>query len=212
MKLDKGPFLVNMNMVELDGKKVLVWRYQAESTKGKDIIIGEERPPRMIKPTSLKGGQWKKNEGGKPQQLPKTTFYILMAKYKEGRAVIRGRENRTIRNTKPDNLVSLGQASSSTTRSSSGKRSQTPPWQSAEGWYQRQQDCHPVPYFPVGPPMSGPWGPPPILYLPCPPWVGWYGPWALPPMPLHPGWLGPTGCFGFGGFYAGDDRYRHVGH
>jgi hypothetical protein len=25
MKLDKDPFLANMNMVELEGKKVLVW-------------------------------------------------------------------------------------------------------------------------------------------------------------------------------------------
>jgi hypothetical protein len=30
MKLDKDPFLVNMNMVELDGKKVFVWSSQAE--------------------------------------------------------------------------------------------------------------------------------------------------------------------------------------
>jgi hypothetical protein len=43
MKLDKDPFLVNMNMVELDGKKVLVRPSQDESTKGKEVIIGEER-------------------------------------------------------------------------------------------------------------------------------------------------------------------------
>jgi hypothetical protein len=39
MKLDKDPFPTNMNMVELDGKKVLVWPSQADSTKGKDVII-----------------------------------------------------------------------------------------------------------------------------------------------------------------------------
>jgi hypothetical protein len=76
MKLDKDPFLTNMNMVELDGKKVLVRSSQAESTKGKDVIVGTERPPRMIKPKSLKGGQWQKNEGGKAQQHPKATFDI----------------------------------------------------------------------------------------------------------------------------------------
>jgi hypothetical protein len=43
MNLDKDPFLVNMNMVELDGKKVLVRPSQDESTKGKEVIIGEER-------------------------------------------------------------------------------------------------------------------------------------------------------------------------
>jgi hypothetical protein len=41
MKLDKDPFSTNMNMVELEGKKVLVRPSQAESTKGKDIIVGE---------------------------------------------------------------------------------------------------------------------------------------------------------------------------
>jgi hypothetical protein len=54
MKLDKDPFSVNMNMVEVDGKKVLVWPSQAESTKSKEVVIGEERPPRMIKPKKLK--------------------------------------------------------------------------------------------------------------------------------------------------------------
>jgi hypothetical protein len=47
-----------MNMIELDGKKVLVQSSLAESTKGKEVIIGEERPPRMIQPKSMKDGQW----------------------------------------------------------------------------------------------------------------------------------------------------------
>jgi hypothetical protein len=42
MKLDKDPFLANMNMVKLDGKKVLVRPSQAELTKGKVVVIGEE--------------------------------------------------------------------------------------------------------------------------------------------------------------------------
>jgi hypothetical protein len=50
MKLDKDPFQINMNMVELDGKKVLVQPSHTESTKGKDVVIGEEWPPKMIKP------------------------------------------------------------------------------------------------------------------------------------------------------------------
>jgi hypothetical protein len=65
MKLNKDPFSMNMNMVELDGKKVLVHPSQAELTKGKEVlvqpsqaeltkgkevIIGEEPTPRMIKP------------------------------------------------------------------------------------------------------------------------------------------------------------------
>jgi hypothetical protein len=57
MKLDKYMFLANINMVELDGKKVLVRPSQTESTKGKEVIIGEERPLRMIKLKSPKDGQ-----------------------------------------------------------------------------------------------------------------------------------------------------------
>jgi hypothetical protein len=57
MKLDKDPFLVNRNMVELDEKKVLVRPSLAESTKDKELVIGEERPLRMIKSKSPKDGQ-----------------------------------------------------------------------------------------------------------------------------------------------------------
>jgi hypothetical protein len=123
MKLNKDPFSVNMNMVELDRKKVLVRPSQVESTKGKEVIIGEERPLRTIKLKSLKDGQWQKNEGSKPQRRPKATFDFLMAKYKEGRAAINGCKNWTTRNTKSDSLISLSQASTSATGSSSGKRS-----------------------------------------------------------------------------------------
>jgi hypothetical protein len=58
MKLDKDLFPMNMNLIELEGKKVLIRPSQAEMTKEKHVIIGEERPPRMIKPKSLKNGQW----------------------------------------------------------------------------------------------------------------------------------------------------------
>jgi hypothetical protein len=43
MKLDKYLFPANKNMVELTGKKVLVRPSQIESTKGKEVVIGEER-------------------------------------------------------------------------------------------------------------------------------------------------------------------------
>jgi hypothetical protein len=133
MKLDKDPFPANMNMVKLDGKKVLVQPSQAESTKGNEVVIGEERPSRMIKPKSPKDGQWQKNEGSKPQRHPKATFNILMAKYKEGRTDIRGHKNRTIQNIKPDNPVSLRHTSTSASLSSSNKRSRTLPCRISEG-------------------------------------------------------------------------------
>jgi hypothetical protein len=93
MKLDKDPFPANMNMVEFDGKKILVHPSQAESSKGKEVVIGEERLSRMIKPKSPKDDQWQKKEEGKPQGSLKATFDILIAKYKDDRAGIRGHKN-----------------------------------------------------------------------------------------------------------------------
>jgi hypothetical protein len=31
-------------------------------------------------------------------------------------------------------------------------------------------------------------------------------------MHFHPGWLGLAKSFSYGGYYAGDDPYRYVGH
>jgi hypothetical protein len=93
MKLNKDPFLANMNTVKLDGKKVLVRPSQAESTKGKEVVIGEERQLRMIRPKNPEIDRWKKDERSKPRSHPKVTFDIFMAKYKDGKAGIRGHEN-----------------------------------------------------------------------------------------------------------------------
>jgi virulence-associated protein VagC len=115
MKLDKDLFPANMNTIKLNGKKVLVRPSQVELTKGKEVIIGEERQPRMIRPKNLKIDRWKKNERSKQQSHPKVTFDVLMAKYRDGKADFWGRKNWTIQFPKPDYLVSLDQASTSTT-------------------------------------------------------------------------------------------------
>jgi hypothetical protein len=78
MTFDKDPFSTNKNMVKHDGKKVLVQPSQAESTKGKEVVIGEEWPPRMIKPKSPKDGQWQKNKGAShnnAQRPPSTSSW-----------------------------------------------------------------------------------------------------------------------------------------
>jgi hypothetical protein len=74
----------------------MVQTSQVESTKGKKVVIGEERHPGMIKPKSSKDGQWKKYERRKPQSHPQATFDKLMAKYREGKAGISEHENRII--------------------------------------------------------------------------------------------------------------------
>jgi hypothetical protein len=43
MKLLKHLFLENMNIVELEGKKFMVRPSQAESTKGKEVVTGEDK-------------------------------------------------------------------------------------------------------------------------------------------------------------------------
>jgi hypothetical protein len=42
IQVDNNPF--HINTIYLHGAKVMVWLEQAESTKGKNVIIGEERP------------------------------------------------------------------------------------------------------------------------------------------------------------------------
>jgi hypothetical protein len=127
MKFDKDPFPANMNTVEFEGKKVLVQPSQGESTKGKKVVIGEYKQSRMIRPKNPEIGRWKKNERSKPRSRLKSTFDNLMAKYRYGRADIRGCENWTIPFSKPDHPVSLNQVSTSATGSSSNQQSRTSP-------------------------------------------------------------------------------------
>jgi hypothetical protein len=103
MKLDKDLFPANMNTIKLDGKKVLIRSSQAESTKGKEVVIGEERQPRIIRPKNSEIARWKKNKRSKPQSHPKATFNILMAKYRDGKVDIMGHKIR------PSDFPRLGQ-------------------------------------------------------------------------------------------------------
>jgi hypothetical protein len=54
MNLDTDPFLVGM--VELTDKKVLVHMDQAETTKGKNVVISDELRNQMLKPHTPKIG------------------------------------------------------------------------------------------------------------------------------------------------------------
>jgi hypothetical protein len=100
MKLNKDPFLANMNMVELDGKKVLVQPSQVESPKGKDLIIGEEHPPRMIKLKSSKDGQWRRASHSDAQRPPSTSSWPSIRKARLTSGIVKTRPfgipNRTV--------------------------------------------------------------------------------------------------------------------
>jgi hypothetical protein len=64
--------------------------------------------------------------GSKPRSRLKVTFDILMAKYRGGKASIKGHENRIIRFSKSDYPISLDQASTSAAGSSSSNQSRAP--------------------------------------------------------------------------------------
>jgi hypothetical protein len=130
----------------------------------------------------------------------------------QARDNVRGHENRTIQNAKPDSLVSLGQANTSTAGGSFGKWSRTPSWQSSEGRDHCQQDHHPTPYFSVGPQMPGPLGPPcdDVPTLSTLSRVVWTMGSTADALP--PEMVRLAEGFGYGGFYVGDGHYGHIDH
>ena len=63
MQIDQNPFPVHM--LELNNPKVLVRPSQAESTKGKNVVIGDERPEKKL---TLQTSQGAKILGGARQE------------------------------------------------------------------------------------------------------------------------------------------------
>src|SRR5512144_3307452 len=84
MKLDHDPF--PMNTINFNDKKVLIRLEQAESTKGKGVIIGEPRP-KMIVPKKPEVGVWKENKSeastSKAPRKTKVTLDMLLEKYEK---------------------------------------------------------------------------------------------------------------------------------
>jgi hypothetical protein len=72
MKLDIDPFPIGM--IELMDKKILVHTDQAETTKGKNVVISYELRNWMIKPYNLEIGVWKENVLRKPTKRVKPTL------------------------------------------------------------------------------------------------------------------------------------------
>jgi hypothetical protein len=50
MRLDTDLFPANVNMIDFEGKKVLVHPEQAHNTKGKSVVMSDESKVRMLKP------------------------------------------------------------------------------------------------------------------------------------------------------------------
>jgi hypothetical protein len=79
MKLDTYPFPIGM--VELMDRKVLARTYQAETTKGKKVVIYDEPHNQMIKPHNPEIGVWKVNVMRKLTRRVKPTLAMLIKKY-----------------------------------------------------------------------------------------------------------------------------------
>jgi hypothetical protein len=79
MKLDTDPFPIGM--VELMDKKILVRTDQAETTKGKNVVVSDELHNRMIKPHNPEIGVWKENVLQKLAKRVKLMSAMLIEKY-----------------------------------------------------------------------------------------------------------------------------------
>jgi hypothetical protein len=79
MKLDVDPFLVNT--IGFKEKAILVRTDQADTTKGKNVIMSNEFRKRMIKPRSPKVGVWKENTPHKPICRVKPNSSMLIENY-----------------------------------------------------------------------------------------------------------------------------------
>jgi hypothetical protein len=81
MKLDTDPFSANVNMINFEEVKVMVRSHQADSTKGKNVIVSDEPRARMIMPKSPKLGVWKLNQRSWTRPRVKPTSAMLLEKY-----------------------------------------------------------------------------------------------------------------------------------
>jgi hypothetical protein len=79
MKLDIDLFPVSM--VELERKKILVQTDQAETTKGRNVVVSNDLQNRMIKPHNVEVGIWEENVQRKPARKVKPTSAMLIEKY-----------------------------------------------------------------------------------------------------------------------------------
>jgi hypothetical protein len=79
MKLDKDPFPINV--IDFESKRVLVRTDQAETTKGKNVVISDDLKLKMIIPKSPEVGVWKVNERKRVQSVFKPTSEFLLNKY-----------------------------------------------------------------------------------------------------------------------------------
>jgi hypothetical protein len=92
MKLDTDPFPTNVNMINFEEKRVIVHTSQADTTRGKNIIMSNEPRLKMIKPWDLEPVKWKVNQRrwSKPRVKPTSTMLLENMHTSSGRMCSRG--------------------------------------------------------------------------------------------------------------------------
>jgi hypothetical protein len=80
MKLDSYPFLVNVNLINFEEKRVLVRMDQADTTRGKKVIVSDEPRLKMMVPKNPKLVEWKVNRSSRPTPRVKVTSALLLEK------------------------------------------------------------------------------------------------------------------------------------
>jgi hypothetical protein len=66
MKMYTDPFPVDV--INFEEKKILVRSDQAESTRGKNVVVSDQLRTCMMKPKNLEIGVWKENLPRKPRR------------------------------------------------------------------------------------------------------------------------------------------------
>jgi hypothetical protein len=81
MKLDTDSFPIGL--IEIEHKKILVRTDQAETTKGKNVVISDDLCNQMIKPNNPEIGVWKENMQRKPAKRVNHMSAMLIENYQQ---------------------------------------------------------------------------------------------------------------------------------
>jgi hypothetical protein len=77
----------SLNMINFENKKMLIRSDQTESARGKNVVIDDSAPPRIIRPKNAEVGLQKVNQRkGKSNPRPKPTVKQLLYKYTSHKA------------------------------------------------------------------------------------------------------------------------------
>jgi hypothetical protein len=146
-------------IINLEARKILVRPSQAETIKGKNVIICESRE--KVRPITKK---------------PKPTFGEPSAKCKKGNANIKSRQTRTVRKVKPELPVSSRQADNSVAgRLEYSKQLKSSSEAKLHSQDQRDRKLYTTTLFPpFRHPMPKSWVPSPMMFHPYDAWFSWY--------------------------------------